>query len=88
MKLIERFYEVTQGAIRVGGVDVRSMKQHELRRELGYVPQKAFLFSGTIESTIAYANERYGRRSTCGKLRILRRQQSLLPQKSKASSRR
>lgn len=33
------------------------MKQHELRRELGYVPQKAFLFSGTIESTIAYANE-------------------------------
>lgn len=57
MKLIERFYEVTQGAIRVGGVDVRSMKQHELRRELGYVPQKAFLFSGTIESAIAYANE-------------------------------
>lgn len=57
MKLIERFYEVTQGAIRVGGVDLRSMKQHELRRELGYVPQKAFLFSGTIESTIAYANE-------------------------------
>ena len=57
MKLIERFYEVTQGAIRVGGVDVRSMKQHELRRELGYVPQTAFLFSGTIESTIAYANE-------------------------------
>lgn len=57
MKLIERFYEVTQGAIRVGGVDIRSMKQHELRCELGYVPQKAFLFSGTIESTIAYANE-------------------------------
>lgn len=57
MKLIERFYEVTQGAIRVGGVDIRSMKQHELRRELGYVLQKAFLFSGTIESTIAYANE-------------------------------
>lgn len=57
MKLIERFYEVTQGAIRVGGVDIRSMKQHELRRELGYVPQKAFLFSGTIESTIAYADE-------------------------------
>ena len=56
MKLIERYYDVTQGAIRVGGVDVRSMKQHELRRELGYVPQKAFLFSGTIESTIAYAD--------------------------------
>lgn len=57
IKLIERFYDVTAGAIRVGGVDVRNMKQHELRRELGYVPQKAFLFSGTINSTIAYADE-------------------------------
>lgn len=57
IKLIERFYDVTQGAIRVGGVDIRNMKQHELRHELGYVPQKAFLFSGTINSTIAYADE-------------------------------
>lgn len=57
VKLIERFYDVTAGTIRVGGVDVRNMKQHELRRELGYVPQKAFLFSGTINSTIAYADE-------------------------------
>lgn len=56
MKLIERFYDVTQGSIRVGGVDIRDLKQHELRRELGYVPQKAFLFSGTIESTIAYSD--------------------------------
>ena len=57
MKLIERFYDVTEGAVRVGGVDVRDMAQGELRRELGYVPQKAFLFSGTIESTIAYADD-------------------------------
>ena len=57
MKLIERFYDVTEGAVRVGGVDVRSMAQSELRHELGYVPQKAFLFSGTIESTVAYADE-------------------------------
>lgn len=56
MKLIERFYDVTAGAVRVGGIDVRDMKQSELRSELGYVPQKAFLFSGTIESTIAYSN--------------------------------
>lgn len=56
MKLIERFYDVDTGAIRIDGVDVRDLKQHELRRELGYVPQKAFLFSGTIESTIAYSN--------------------------------
>ena len=57
IKLIERFYDVDEGAVRVGGVDVRDLRQHELRRELGYVPQKAFLFSGTIESTIAYADE-------------------------------
>ncbi len=56
IKLIERFYDVDEGAVRVDGVDVRDLNQHDLRRELGYVPQKAFLFSGTIESTISYAN--------------------------------
>lgn len=53
MKLIERFYDVTSGSIRLNGVDIRSMTQHDLRAELGYVPQKAFLFSGTIQSAIA-----------------------------------
>ena len=57
LKLIERFYDVTQGAVRVGGVDVRDLTQHELRSQIGYVPQKAFLFSGTIEETIKYGNE-------------------------------
>ena len=57
MKLIERFYDVSGGVVRVGGVDVRDMRQEDLRSELGYVPQKAFLFSGTIESTIAYSDE-------------------------------
>ncbi len=57
IKLVERFYDVADGAVRVGGVDVRDMNQGELRKELGYVPQKAFLFSGTIGSTIAYSDE-------------------------------
>lgn len=57
LKLIERFYDVTDGAVRVGGVDVRDMTQHELRSLIGYVPQKAFLFSGTIEEAIAYSDE-------------------------------
>lgn len=60
LKLIERFYDVADGAVRVGGVDVRDMNQGELRKELGYVPQKAFLFSGTIASTIAYSDEAMG----------------------------
>lgn len=57
MKLIERFYDVAEGSVRLDGVDVRDLNQHELRRELGYVPQKAFLFSGTIGSSIAYSDE-------------------------------
>ena len=60
MKLIERFYDVADGAVRVGGIDLRDMRQSELRSELGYVPQKAFLFSGTIESTIAYSDDEMG----------------------------
>ncbi|MEE8722243.1 MAG: ABC transporter ATP-binding protein [Eggerthellaceae bacterium] len=54
MKLIERFYDVTDGAVTIDGVDVRALPQHELRAQLGYVPQQAFLFSGTIASNIGY----------------------------------
>lgn len=57
LKLIERFYDVTSGVVRVGGVDVRDMAQHELRGLIGYVPQKAFLFSGTIGESVAYGND-------------------------------
>lgn len=57
VKLIERFYDVTCGSITVDGVDVRDVSQEALRAQLGYVPQKAFLFSGTIESNIAYVDE-------------------------------
>lgn len=57
IKLVERFYDVTCGSITVDGVDVRDVSQEALRAQLGYVPQKAFLFSGTIESNIAYTNE-------------------------------
>lgn len=57
VNLIPRFYDVTQGAIRVDGQDIRQVTQHELREKLGYVPQKGVLFSGTIASNIAYSNE-------------------------------
>ena len=57
MKLIERFYDVTEGSVTIDGVDVRDVTQQALREQLGYVPQKAFLFSGTIESNVAYADE-------------------------------
>lgn len=57
LKLLERFYDVSEGAVKVNDVDVRDMKQSYLRSLFGYVPQKAFLFSGTIDSNIAYADE-------------------------------
>ena len=57
VNLIPRFYDVTEGAVRVDGVDVRDMEQKDLRDRLGYVPQKAVLFSGTIDSNIRYGKE-------------------------------
>lgn len=57
LKLIERFYDVTEGSVKVDGVDVRDMSQRQLRSQLGYAPQKAFLFSGTIRSNVAYSDE-------------------------------
>nr|WP_294527834.1 ABC transporter ATP-binding protein [uncultured Blautia sp.] len=57
VNLIPRFYDVTKGAVKVDGVDVRKMTQHQLRDCLGYVPQKGVLFSGTIDSNIRYGKE-------------------------------
>ena len=57
VKLALRFYDVSQGSVTIDGVDVRDVSQHALRGQLGYVPQKAFLFSGTISSNIAYGAE-------------------------------
>ena len=52
--MIERFYEVTEGSIELDGIDIRCLSQEALHSCLGYVPQKAFLFSGTIASNVAY----------------------------------
>ncbi len=57
VSLIPRFYDVSMGSVLVGGVDVRTLKQADLRDKIGYVPQKASLFSGTIESNLRYADE-------------------------------
>ncbi len=54
VNLIPRLFDVTEGSIRVDGVDVREMELKELRGKLGYVPQKGVLFSGTIDSNLRY----------------------------------
>lgn len=55
--LICRFYDVKSGRVLFDGVDVRKLSQKDLHERIGYVPQKAFLFSGTIEENLRYGNE-------------------------------
>ena len=57
INLIPRFYDVTGGAVYLNGKDIRTLSQKELRDTIGYVPQKAVLFSGTIDSNIKYGKE-------------------------------
>ena len=54
--LMNRLYDVRSGAVKFDGVDVREMKKDTLRSLIGYVPQKGFLFSGTVQSNIAFSN--------------------------------
>ncbi len=51
-KMLLRLHDVTDGSVRFSGADVRSMTQHDLRERIAYVPQKAWLFSGTIASNL------------------------------------
>jgi ATP-binding cassette subfamily B protein len=56
INLIPRFYDVTSGSVLVDGVDVREMRQEDLWRKVGVVPQKAFLFNGTVASNVRYGD--------------------------------
>lgn len=56
INLIPRFYDVTDGEVLVDGINVKDYKQKELRNKIGYVSQKAILFSGNVESNIAYGD--------------------------------
>ncbi|MGD2041853.1 MAG: ABC transporter ATP-binding protein, partial [Anaerolineae bacterium] len=57
VNLIPRFYDVTDGAVYLDGIDVRQVGQSDLRDKIGYIPQKGTLFSGTIESNLLYADQ-------------------------------
>ena len=57
VNLIPRFFDVTEGAVLVDGLDVREVTQHDLRDRIGYIPQKGLLFSGTVESNLLFADE-------------------------------
>lgn len=55
--LIPRFYDATDGAVLIDGVDVKDYKLNDLHNKLGYVSQKAFLFSGTVQSNITFGDD-------------------------------
>ena len=57
VNLIPRFYDVTQGGIYMDGINIREVRQSDLRDKIGYVPQQGMLFSGTIESNLLYADQ-------------------------------
>ncbi len=57
VNLIPRFYDVTSGSVRIDGVDVRGLRQEDLWRMMGMVPQKSFLFSGTVASNLRYGDD-------------------------------
>lgn len=57
INLIPRFFDVTDGKITIDGVDIRDISQHQLREMIGFVPQKAVLFSGTIASNLRFGNQ-------------------------------
>lgn len=57
VKLIPRFFDATEGEVLVDGVNVKDLEQHALRSKIGYVPQKAILFSGTIFENLKYGKE-------------------------------
>ena len=57
INLIPRLYDVTQGSVLVDGHDVKNITMEDLRSEIGYVPQKGVLFSGTIASNLRYGKD-------------------------------
>jgi len=57
VNLVPRFYDVTGGAVLINGVDIRDVTQHDLRENVGYVPQQSLLFTGTIDSNLRYSDD-------------------------------
>lgn len=70
VNLIPRLYDATEGKVLVDGIDVQQYSQEELRAKIGFVPQKAMLFSGTIEENIRYGDERATAEQICHAAKI------------------
>ena len=61
VNLIPRLYDVTEGSITLDGIDIRELSMKDLRQQIGFVPQKGVLFSGTIASNLRFGKRRSNR---------------------------
>lgn len=86
INLIPRFYDVTEGKITMDGHDIRNIRQHELRDQIGYVPQKGVLFSGDIASNILYGNPRGSEEEMAEAARIAQAEDFILEKKNQYKS--
>ena len=86
INLIPRFYDVTEGSILIGGVDIRNIKLKTLRDKIGYVPQKGILFSGDIESNIKYSDNKLSDKSMIEAARIAQAKDFIENKKDKYKS--
>lgn len=86
VNLIPRFYDVTQGSITIDGVDIRDMDKKKLRGIVGYVPQKAVLFSGTIRSNIRYGSEEHAEEAMTKAAKISQSEEFILSKEKKYDS--
>lgn len=70
INLIPRLYDVSAGSITIDGIDIRNIKQSSLHDHIGYIPQKASLFSGTIKSNVAYGESKVNKKDIDSALKI------------------
>jgi len=86
LNLIPRFYDVTQGSVKIDGVDVREITQHDLREAIGMVPQKGMLFSGNIKSNLLYGRKDAGDDEIAQAAKIAQAEEFILEKPEKFSS--
>lgn len=83
INLIPRFFDVTGGKILIDGVDVRNLPLEELRKIIGFVPQKGLLFTGTIESNIAFGDEKINKKRVEEAAKIAQAEEFILEKSDK-----
>jgi len=86
VNLIPRFYDVTRGELYIDGVNVKEVPQKELRKRVGFVPQKGVLFSGTIESNIKYGNPEMSDENMIKAAKIAQAEEFILAKEEKYDS--